>query len=137
MRNLSLLLVLAVLGSCANPLCGCTPEPYGAVIDATVRSAADERVAGLRLRAETARGSTCENFQSALQSGVTDSAGMASIRFIVFTSDSLCVRFLANDTASRDPDFLIPDTLRVRPKLVPWDTVAWTLVLPASVTITP
>lgn len=131
LRSSVALAALALLGSCDNPLCACSPEPLAAVLVASVRTAADEPVEGLRLRAEPSMDASCETYRITVGgSRITGSSGTAVFTIEGLLADSLCVRLYASDSAAGSPETLLPETPKVQPRLFPFDTVAVTLQFP-------
>jgi hypothetical protein len=125
-----ILIAVIVLGSC-NPLCGCSPEPYGAVLAGSLRSAADVPLGGYRVRPELApvAGSGCEAFASAGVQAVTPSDGSFRLRMDGGGAESLCVRFFARDTTTGAAEQGLMEVLRIRTGPFPFDTIAVTLRL--------
>lgn len=124
-------LALLALGSCENPLCACSPPPSAVVVRGTLRTPTDVPLAGYRVRGEQAVVSegACGTFVDAFLQRVTDTDGVFLMRFDGLERDSLCVRFLARDTTAGSLEQSLTDTVRVQPRLFPFDTVAVALVL--------
>lgn len=128
MRRTMALGLLALMGSCSNPLCGCSPPPEIAVVLGALRDGSSAPVAGYRVRAEQAAES-CTVYQSTGSAGITNAAGEFDLRIYGF-SDSLCLRFFAVDTTAGSVEVALTETLRVRPRPAPYDTVAAVFTLP-------
>lgn len=129
-RASAVLLALALVGSCDNPICACSPEPIRAFLETTVRNTADEPVEGLRLRAEASLDANCASYRDTFLSRVTDAAGSARFTIDGPASDSICVRLFASDSAPGSPEVLLPDRPKLLASIFPFDTVRVVLVLP-------
>jgi hypothetical protein len=127
---LYVLLPLALMASCVDPVCGCSPPFLGVEVQGTLRTAADAPVAGYRVRAEvagTACGATIEERTS--QPTAADGHFTLTLTSYGIAPDSACVRFFARDTAAAAIEVALT-THRVLLLRGPFSPLPLTLTLP-------
>ena len=125
------LLPLALMASCVDPVCGCSPPLSGIEVQGTLRTAADAPVAGYRVRAELA-GIACGATTEVWASAPTAADGRFALTLISYglAPDSACVRFFARDTAAAATEVALTPTHRVLLSRGPFRVLPLTLHLP-------
>jgi hypothetical protein len=119
---------VALLFSCAEPVCGCTPIRSGMVLGGTLVSQSATPLPGRRVRAEIGVG-TCSTFLDSYASAVTDPAGRLTLALDAPGVDSVCVRLFARDTVAGAVEWPLVGPLRLPGGRRTWDTLMVSLVL--------
>jgi len=129
--RIALLLAVLAIGSCTNPLCGCSPPPQIAYVNGTLLSNSGAPLGGYRVLAERSEfvAGSCDPATLPVGERVTDPSGTFLIAVGGYFRDSVCVRFFARDTTPGSLQYALPDTVRLLPRYAPFDTVAVQLIL--------
>ena len=127
---LYVLLPLALMASCVDPVCGCSPPVSGVEVQGMLRTAADAPAAGFRVRAEVA-GIACGATIEERTSQPTAADGRFALTLVSYgiAPDSACVRFFARDTAAAAIEVALA-TQRLLLRRGPFSPVPVTLTLP-------
>jgi hypothetical protein len=123
-----LLGAVALLFSCADPLCGCSEPGFGVVLKGTLLSQSAVPLPGWRVRAQFGAG-TCSTFIDTYSSAVTDPAGRLALRLDLPLIDSVCVQLFARDTTAGAPESPLEGPLRLAINRRMVDTLNVSLVL--------
>lgn len=126
--RLILFAAVALLFSCTEPVCGCSPERFGLVLRGTLVSQSATPLPGRRVRAEVGVG-TCSTFLESYSRAVTDPAGRLTLPVETPAVDSVCIRLFARDTVAGAIEAPLVGPLRLPGGRIAWDTLTVALVI--------
>lgn len=127
--RIAALSALALLFSCSDPVCGCSPRQAGVVLTGVLRTSAGTPRPGMLVRGVVAQG-VCDAYIPVGGGDVSAPDGRVSLRLYATPVDSLCVRLSAQDTLAGSPVIVLPGIVRVHGRYEPYDTVGVDLTLP-------
>ncbi len=126
--RLVLFAAVALMFSCTEPACGCSPARFGMVLRGTLLSQSATPQPGRRVRAEIGVG-TCSTFLDSYASAVTDPTGRLTLALDAPAIDSVCVRLFARDTVAGAVESPLIGPLRLPGGRSSWDTLTVSLIL--------
>ena len=125
----TMLIALALLSSCADPLCPCTEPPTGVELQGTLVSATGVPQQSKRVSVTVSNG-TCTTYMYPYVETLSDSAGLVRLQVPTFGTDTTCVRLWVRDNVFGATERELPPTLRVRGSARPYNTVTVPMILP-------
>ena len=124
----TMLIALALLASCAGPLCPCTEPATGVELQGTLVSATGVPQPGKLVNVTVSNGA-CFTYAFPYVEALSDSTGLVRLQVPTFGSDTTCVRLWVRDNVLGATEREMPPTLRVRGSVWPYRTLTVPMVL--------